>query len=66
MWEKRQGTRIDGVASVDPVALSHVLHGTGPVRVPGGRLTSGNAGCCCGPGGPPSRRSSHRRGWPAA
>ena len=43
MWQQRFGGRIDGVASVDPVALSHVLGGTGPVQVPGGKLTAGNA-----------------------
>lgn len=34
MWRQRTGTAVDGVLSVDPVALSYVLGGTGPVRVP--------------------------------
>lgn len=43
-WERAQGQRVDGVVSTDPVALSHVLEGTGPVRLPDGtRLTAGNA-----------------------
>lgn len=33
MWRTARGERLDGVLSVDPVALSHVLRGTGPVRV---------------------------------
>jgi hypothetical protein len=31
MWQARRGARVDGVASADPVALSHLLEGTGPV-----------------------------------
>ena len=34
-WEKRVGGRLDGVVFVDPVAVSYLLQGTGPVTVPG-------------------------------
>ncbi|WP_460571152.1 DUF4012 domain-containing protein [Humibacter soli] len=44
MWEKRFGTKVDGVLSVDPVALSYLLEATGPVDIGGGeQLTSDNA-----------------------
>jgi hypothetical protein len=44
MWNKASGRHVDGVISVDPVALSYLLRGTGPVRAPGGReLTADNA-----------------------
>ncbi|MDI2035756.1 DUF4012 domain-containing protein [Paenarthrobacter nitroguajacolicus] len=33
MWEKRTGERLDGVLSVDPVALSFMLEATGPVQI---------------------------------
>lgn len=46
MLEDRRGLRVDGVLSVDPVALSFLLGGTGPVQVQqAGRpatLTQGN------------------------
>jgi hypothetical protein len=31
MWENRTGQRVDGVISLDPVALGYLLDGTGPV-----------------------------------
>ncbi|MFJ6355788.1 DUF4012 domain-containing protein [Pseudarthrobacter oxydans] len=31
MWERKTGQRVDGVVSVDPVALSYILEATGPV-----------------------------------
>ncbi|GAP53584.1 hypothetical protein AHiyo6_01490 [Arthrobacter sp. Hiyo6] len=31
MWEKKNGERLDGVISVDPVALGYILDATGPV-----------------------------------
>lgn len=31
MWEQKTGDRMDGVISIDPVALSYLLQGTGPV-----------------------------------
>jgi hypothetical protein len=39
-----RGIQVDGVLSVDPIALSYLLQGTGPVPVSGGvQLTSANA-----------------------
>ena len=32
MWERKTGQRVDGVISMDPVALGYVLDATGPVR----------------------------------
>lgn len=44
MWNARHGLQVDGVVSTDPVALSHLLEGTGPVPLPeGGELTAANA-----------------------
>ena len=43
MYEQRTGQAVDGVVSVDPIALSHVLVGTGPVQTVGGQtLTTDN------------------------
>jgi hypothetical protein len=33
MWEKRKGQVLDGVISIDPVALGYVLDATGPVQL---------------------------------
>lgn len=33
MWERKMGQRVDGVISIDPVALSYILDATGPVRI---------------------------------
>lgn len=33
MWEKKTGEQLDGVLSIDPVALSYILDATGPVQV---------------------------------
>lgn len=33
MWERKTGQRVDGVISVDPVALGYILDATGPVKV---------------------------------
>lgn len=33
MWEKKTAQRVDGVISIDPIALSYILDATGPVRV---------------------------------
>lgn len=33
MWERRTGQRVDGVLSIDPVALGYVLDATGSVRI---------------------------------
>ncbi len=44
MYKARTGRTVDGVVSIDPVALSAMLEGTGPVKTVGGRkLTSGDA-----------------------
>ncbi len=44
MWNRVNGLQVDGVVSADPVALSYLLAGTGPVDAPGGReLTADNA-----------------------
>lgn len=33
MWEKKTGHRVDGVISVDPVALGYILDATGPIKI---------------------------------
>ncbi|WP_427129478.1 DUF4012 domain-containing protein [Pseudarthrobacter sp. S9] len=33
MWEKKTGQHVDGVISMDPVALGYVLDATGPVKI---------------------------------
>ncbi|MDQ1059919.1 hypothetical protein QFZ23_003820 [Arthrobacter globiformis] len=33
MWQQKTGTRLDGVVSIDPVALSYLLAATGPVKL---------------------------------
>lgn len=33
MWERKTGQRVDGVISIDPVALSYLLKSTGPVEI---------------------------------
>jgi hypothetical protein len=45
LYPQSGGTRVDGVVSVDPIALAAILELTGPVRVPelAFPLTSGNA-----------------------
>lgn len=43
MWKRQFGTEVDGVLSIDPVALSYLLTATGPVALPTGDvLTSDN------------------------
>ncbi len=39
MWEQAQGETVDGVAAIDPVALSYLLEATGAVQVPFGDET---------------------------
>lgn len=41
-WRARFGQRLDGVLSLDPVTLSYLMRATGPVKVPGVTLDSGN------------------------
>ncbi|WP_298462485.1 DUF4012 domain-containing protein [uncultured Cellulomonas sp.] len=44
IWQQEVGGTVDGVLSIDPGALAHVLGATGPVALPGGRsLTADNA-----------------------
>ncbi|SKA82296.1 Protein of unknown function [Agreia bicolorata] len=44
MWNRKYGVQVDGVISLDPVALSYLLRATGPVTLPtGDQLTSDNA-----------------------
>jgi len=44
MWAQRFGTRVDGVLSIDPVALGYLLAATGPIDLPSGdQLTADNA-----------------------
>jgi hypothetical protein len=38
MWEKKTGQHVDGVISLDPVALGYVLDATGPVKIAGPEL----------------------------
>lgn len=33
MWEQKNGDRLDGVISIDPIALSYLLTATGPVEL---------------------------------
>lgn len=33
MWEKRAGEKVDGVISIDPVALGYILDATGPLEL---------------------------------
>ncbi|WP_456504734.1 DUF4012 domain-containing protein [Arthrobacter sp. UYCu723] len=33
MWERKSGQHVDGVISLDPVALSYILDATGPVKI---------------------------------
>jgi hypothetical protein len=33
MWERKTGQRVDGVISMDPVALGYILEATGPVKL---------------------------------
>jgi hypothetical protein len=42
-WEEKFSDRLDGVLSIDPVALSYLLQGTGPVKVDNVTLTPDNA-----------------------
>lgn len=44
MWRQKFGTEVDGVISIDPVALGYVLGATGPIVLPtGDSMTSANA-----------------------
>jgi hypothetical protein len=41
MWNARHGLQVDGVLSADPVALSYLLEGTGPLPLDGGAEADG-------------------------
>lgn len=44
MWKRHYGIEVDGVISIDPVALSYLLKATGPIALPtGDQLSSDNA-----------------------
>lgn len=44
MWQEERGQRVDGVLSIDPVALARLLEATGPVTTAAGvTLTADNA-----------------------
>ena len=44
MWASKHGLEVDGVLSIDPVALSYLLAATGPVKLPSGdTMTADNA-----------------------
>ncbi|GGE99253.1 hypothetical protein GCM10011313_22770 [Mycetocola zhadangensis] len=40
MWAKRYGTSVDGVISIDPIALSYILEATGPITLATGDILS--------------------------
>ena len=43
-WQARYGGKVDGVISIDPIALSYLMRATGPIKLPTGEvLTSQNA-----------------------
>jgi hypothetical protein len=42
-WEQVEGGKIDGVISIDPVALSYLLRATGPISADGVRISADNA-----------------------
>ncbi len=44
IWKRQYGIQVDGVVSLDPVALGYILSATGPVALPSGEtLDSSNA-----------------------
>ncbi|MFM2721050.1 DUF4012 domain-containing protein [Microbacterium mcarthurae (nom. nud.)] len=43
LWQRTNGERFDGVISIDPVVLSHMLAVAGPVDVAGEQISSDNA-----------------------
>ncbi|WP_267276077.1 DUF4012 domain-containing protein [Arthrobacter sp. CDRTa11] len=44
MWERKTGERVDGVISIDPVALAYILDATGPVKITSPELISLTSG----------------------
>lgn len=43
MWERKTGQKVNGVISVDPLALGYILEGTGPVKVTSPELSASEA-----------------------
>ncbi len=43
MWLRTQDQQVDGVLSMDPVAMSYLLGGTGVIDTPRGQIAAGNA-----------------------
>ncbi|WP_426625041.1 DUF4012 domain-containing protein [Leifsonia sp. McL0607] len=43
LWQKSQGTGLDGVVSIDTASISHLLAATGPITVGGRQITAENA-----------------------
>lgn len=41
MWEAKSSEKIDGVLTIDPIALSYLLSALGPVTLPDGEVISG-------------------------
>ncbi|MGP4031788.1 DUF4012 domain-containing protein [Pseudarthrobacter sp. 1C304] len=44
MWERKTNQRVDGVVSMDPIALGYVLDATGPVKLSDSRLLGVTSG----------------------
>ena len=40
MWEQQSGEKVDGVISIDPVALSYILGAVGPITMPDGETVT--------------------------
>lgn len=43
MWKRQFGQQLDGVLSIDPVALSYVLRATGPIKIGKGDVLDENS-----------------------
>ena len=43
MWQQQSGRQLDGAIALDPIALSYILKGTGPISLPDGeKITAEN------------------------
>lgn len=40
LWAQQSGMNVDGVISIDPIALSYILGATGPVTLPSGEVVT--------------------------
>jgi hypothetical protein len=38
MWQQQTGQKLDGAIAIDPIALSYLLRGTGPITLPDGEV----------------------------